>query len=214
MTKDIPSVENQKGAIYIQRCSVEHQKGAIAQCTLSMAIAPFWLSIDHTSSFIAENGGGIHLLCKVYYLGFFFFGGVQHWLDAGSSDKALVRKYVHVLIHGGKSIWTYSWKYREYSDRHPQRTCTPPRHLENMLDITCELLYSINLKKNGNENIMTKTKQTRNKTLYRVAPKKRNSRFSGLCSDQQLPFSPCWIEFPHYNNTKIIKFGWEFVFYE
>ena len=24
-------------------------------------------------------------------------------------------------------------------------------------------------------------------------------------------FSPCWIEhfFPHYNNTKIIKFGWE-----
>ena len=24
--------------------------------------------------------------------------------------------------------------------------------------------------------------------------KKRNSRFSGLCSDQQLSFSPCWIE--------------------
>ena len=35
--------------------------------------------------------------------------------------------------------------------------------------------------------------------------------FSGLCSDQQLSFSPCWIEasFPHYNNTKIIKFGWD-----
>ena len=52
--------------------------------------------------------------------------------------------------------------------------------------------------------------------LYTIpgGPIKRNSRysrFSGLCSDQQLSFSPCWIgaSFPHYNNTKIIKFGWE-----
>ena len=35
--------------------------------------------------------------------------------------------------------------------------------------------------------------------------------FSGLCSDQLLFFSPCWIEHlaSHYINTKIIKFGWE-----
>ena len=44
--------------------------------------------------------------------------------------------------------------------------------------------------------------------------KKRSSRFSGLCSDQQLSF--CTLldraSFPHYtcyNNIKIIKFGWE-----
>ena len=54
-----------------------------------------------------------------------------------------------------------------------------------------------------------------NYTLYRVAPKKpRNSRygqFSGLCSDQQLSFFTLLDKtlFPHYNNTKIIKFGWE-----
>ena len=29
---------------------------------------------------------------------------------------------------------------------------------------------------------------------YNGWPKKRNSQFSGLCSDQQLFFSPCWIE--------------------
>ena len=37
--------------------------------------------------------------------------------------------------------------------------------------------------------------------------------FLGLCSDQQLSFSPCKLldrtSFPHYNNTKIIKFGWK-----
>ena len=30
VTKDISSVDNQKGAINIQRCSAENQKGAIA----------------------------------------------------------------------------------------------------------------------------------------------------------------------------------------
>ena len=45
-------------------------------------------------------------------------------------------------------------------------------------------------------------------------PKKRNSwysRFSGLCSDQQLSFFTLLVRasFPHYNNIKIIKFGWE-----
>ena len=50
--------------------------------------------------------------------------------------------------------------------------------------------------------------------LYRVAPKKRNSRysqFSGLCSDQQLSVFTLLdrTSFPHYNNTKIIKFGLE-----
>ena len=34
--------------------------------------------------------------------------------------------------------------------------------------------------------------------LYRVAQQKNGTvdtvDFSGLCSDQQLPFSPCWIE--------------------
>ena len=35
--------------------------------------------------------------------------------------------------------------------------------------------------------------------------------FSGLCSDQQLSFFTLRdrASFPHYNNTKIIKFGWE-----
>ena len=49
--------------------------------------------------------------------------------------------------------------------------------------------------------------------LYRVAQKKtRNSRFFlGLCSDQQLSFFTLLdrTSFPHYNNTKIIKFGWK-----
>ena len=43
-------------------------------------------------------------------------------------------------------------------------------------------------------------------------PKKpRNSRFSGLCSDQQLSFFTLLdrASFHHYNTTKIIKFGWE-----
>ena len=43
-------------------------------------------------------------------------------------------------------------------------------------------------------------------------PKKQNSRFVlGLCSDQQLFFFTLLdrASFPHYNNTKIIKFGWE-----
>ena len=46
-------------------------------------------------------------------------------------------------------------------------------------------------------------------------PKIRNSRcsrFVGLCSDQQLSFFTLLdrASFHHYNNTKIIKFGWEF----
>ena len=45
--------------------------------------------------------------------------------------------------------------------------------------------------------------------LYRVAQKERNSRFLGLCSDQQLSFFTLLDRksFPHYNNTKIMKFG-------
>ena len=41
--------------------------------------------------------------------------------------------------------------------------------------------------------------------------KTRNSRFSALCSDQQLSFFTLLdrASFPHYNKTKIIKFGWE-----
>ena len=37
------------------------------------------------------------------------------------------------------------------------------------------------------------------------------ANFSGLCSDQQLSFLTLLdrASFPHYNNTKIIKFGWE-----
>ena len=48
-------------------------------------------------------------------------------------------------------------------------------------------------------------------TVYRVAQKKRNSQFLGLCFDQQLSFFTLLdrASFPHYNNTKIIKFGWE-----
>ena len=53
--------------------------------------------------------------------------------------------------------------------------------------------------------------------VYRVAPPKkkkkklnsRYSRFSGLCSDQQLSLFTLLdrASFPHYSNTKIIKFG-------
>ena len=47
--------------------------------------------------------------------------------------------------------------------------------------------------------------------LYRVAPQKRNSQLSGLCSHQQLSFFTLLdrASFSHYNNTKIIKFGSE-----
>ena len=51
--------------------------------------------------------------------------------------------------------------------------------------------------------------------IYRVARKKKEQSiqliFSGLCSEQQLSFFTLLdrASFPHYNNTKIIKFGWE-----
>ena len=50
--------------------------------------------------------------------------------------------------------------------------------------------------------------------VYRVAQKNGTVDtvdFSGLCSDQQLFFFTLLdrASFPHYNNTKIIKFGWE-----
>ena len=52
-----------------------------------------------------------------------------------------------------------------------------------------------------------------NFSLVGGPPKKKTEQsiFLGLCSDEQLFFSPCWIEhlFPHYNDTKIIKFGWK-----
>ena len=47
--------------------------------------------------------------------------------------------------------------------------------------------------------------------LYQVAQKIGTVDFSGICSDQQLSFFTLLdrASFPHYNNTKIIKFGWE-----
>ena len=52
--------------------------------------------------------------------------------------------------------------------------------------------------------------------VYRVSQKTEQSivdtvDFSGLCSNQQLSFFTLMhrASFPHYNNTKIIKFGWE-----
>ena len=44
---------------------------------------------------------------------------------------------------------------------------------------------------------------------YRVAQKTGTVDFLGLCSDQQLSFFTLLdrTSFPHYNNTKIIKFG-------
>ena len=51
---------------------------------------------------------------------------------------------------------------------------------------------------------------------YTGWPKKhRNSRFLGLYSDQQLSFFTLLdrASFPHYNNTKIIKFGWELFYF-
>ena len=46
--------------------------------------------------------------------------------------------------------------------------------------------------------------------IYRVAPQKNGTvDFLGLCSDQQLSLITLLdrTSFPHYNNTKIIKFG-------
>ena len=40
------SVKSQKGAINIQRCSIENHKGCYG-CTTSMARAPFWFSMEH-----------------------------------------------------------------------------------------------------------------------------------------------------------------------
>ena len=47
--------------------------------------------------------------------------------------------------------------------------------------------------------------------IYRVALKEWNSRFLGFCSEQRLSFFTLLdrTSFPHYNNTKIIKFGWK-----
>ena len=50
--------------------------------------------------------------------------------------------------------------------------------------------------------------------IYRVAQKKRNSRYSRFfrtCYNWQLSFFTLLdrASFPHYNKTKIIKFGWE-----
>ena len=43
------------------------------------------------------------------------------------------------------------------------------------------------------------------------SPQNGTVDFAGLCSDQQLSFFTLLdrASFPHYNNTKIIKFGWE-----
>ena len=43
----ISSAEGQKGINAVQRCSVENQKSAITACTKSVAIAPFWFSVEH-----------------------------------------------------------------------------------------------------------------------------------------------------------------------
>ena len=47
--------------------------------------------------------------------------------------------------------------------------------------------------------------------LYRVAKKTEQSILLELCSNQQLSFYTLLdiASFSHYNNTKIIKFGWE-----
>ena len=58
--------------------------------------------------------------------------------------------------------------------------------------------------------------------IYRVVRKNGTVEvftvdFSGLCSNQELCLFTLLdkISFPYYNNTKIIKFGWElFLFYE
>ena len=49
-------------------------------------------------------------------------------------------------------------------------------------------------------------------SVYTGWPKKNGTvNFFGLCSDQQLSFFTLLdrASFPHYKNTKIIKFGWE-----
>ena len=48
-------------------------------------------------------------------------------------------------------------------------------------------------------------------SLYRVAQKNGTADFLGLCSDQLLSLFTLLdrASFPNFNNTKIIKFGWE-----
>ena len=56
-------------------------------------------------------------------------------------------------------------------------------------------------------------KKKKIKDLYQSGQKKNRTvdtvNFSGLCPDQQLAFFTLLdrASFPHYNNTKIIKFG-------
>ena len=50
--------------------------------------------------------------------------------------------------------------------------------------------------------------------IYPGGPQKNGTvDFLELCSDKQLYFFILLIKasFPHYNNTKIIKFGWELI---
>ena len=65
--------------------------------------------------------------------------------------------------------------------------------------------------------LINASSHTRGKKLTAIpgGPQKNGTvdtvEFSGLCSDQQLSFITLLdrASFPHYNNTKIIKFGWE-----
>ena len=62
----VSSLESQKGALTIQRCSVKNQKGAIVIDIICTAIAPFWFSTEHLEILIAPfwlSTDGINFVC-------------------------------------------------------------------------------------------------------------------------------------------------------
>ena len=54
------SVESQKGAINIQRCSIENRKGC--HSTMSVAIAPFWFSREYLWILIPPPSGSLRTI--------------------------------------------------------------------------------------------------------------------------------------------------------
>ena len=130
-----------------------------------------------------------------------------NWIDSGQMDTLCQRV--------SEKAWTYKCVLivvahdSPFSARqHPTRMAYKPRKTIPSWSIKAlmELLEEIE-----GEHIFPVPV---NFTYTRCPTKKRNSRYSRffrLCSDQQSSFFTLLdrASFSHYNNTKIIKFGWE-----
>ena len=100
---------------------------------------------------------------------------------------------------------TLLWSER-YCTRLGDMLCRQRNHIKHVTQLTKSCPLSIYLLQKWSK------RKSISFTYTGWPPKKRNSLFFlGLCSDQQLSFSAFLdrASFPHYNNSKIIKFGWE-----